>query len=136
MLTTLFTSSIVATADQVVMARQLSKADGRLDWNQSARELHNRVRGVQPWPGAHTLLAGQPFKIHRSAVVDPGSGSTPDTEPGQVIEQPDKVGSAVPIVPVCGGVLGHQHKLLYPGSQQLLRFGAGRREGHAIDEAV
>ncbi len=73
-------------ASQVVMARQLSKADGRLSWSQTARELHDRVRGVQPWPGAHTQLAGKAFKIHRSAVVEPDPGAAPDAAPGQVIE--------------------------------------------------
>ncbi len=33
-------------------APKLSKADGRIDFNRPAREVHNHVRGVSPWPGA------------------------------------------------------------------------------------
>lgn len=71
---------------QVVMARQLTKADGRLDWTLPARQLHNRVRGVQPWPGAHSLLAGKPFKIHRTAVAEAQPNGEPPAQPGQVVE--------------------------------------------------
>ena len=33
-------------------APKLSKEDGRVDFNKTAREVHNQVRGVSPWPGA------------------------------------------------------------------------------------
>ncbi len=68
----------------LVMARQLDKADGRLDWNQPARALHDRVRGVQPWPGATTRLGDQPLKIARTR-PEPDRGQ-PEAAPGQIIE--------------------------------------------------
>ncbi|MCL1915797.1 MAG: methionyl-tRNA formyltransferase [Desulfovibrionaceae bacterium] len=37
-------------------ASRLNKADGWLDFTRSARELHNHVRGVTPWPGAQVRL--------------------------------------------------------------------------------
>jgi len=44
----------------------LRKEQGRIDWSRSASELHNQVRGLDPWPGAYTLLAGDPLKLART----------------------------------------------------------------------
>ncbi len=41
----------------------LKKEDGRIDWNLPASRIHNLVRGLQPWPGAHTRLHGHLFYI-------------------------------------------------------------------------
>ncbi len=68
---------------RVVWAPALTKEDGWIDWRMPAKEIHNRIRGVQPWPGAGTRLNNKIMKIHRAA-VEP-SGST-DAEPGWVIE--------------------------------------------------
>jgi methionyl-tRNA formyltransferase len=37
-------------------ARKITKEDGRIDWQKSAREIWNQVRGLAPWPGAFTHL--------------------------------------------------------------------------------
>lgn len=64
------------------LAPLLQKADGRLDWRKSAREVHDRVRGLYPWPGAFTEVDGAVVKIHRTEVrSEAGSG----TEPGEVL---------------------------------------------------
>jgi methionyl-tRNA formyltransferase len=44
-------------------APMLKKEQGLIDWTQPALELHNRVRGLDPWPGAYTLLAGEALKL-------------------------------------------------------------------------
>jgi methionyl-tRNA formyltransferase len=54
----------------------LRKEDGRIDWTQPAAAIHNRVRGLQPWPGAYTSFRGQSLQIWRSKVSEP-SGSKP-----------------------------------------------------------
>ena len=41
----------------------LSKDDGRVDWNLPAATVHNLVRGMTPWPGAHSMLNGKRFKV-------------------------------------------------------------------------
>ncbi len=41
----------------------LTRADGMIDWSRPAEEIHNRIRGMQPWPGGHTLLRGQLLHI-------------------------------------------------------------------------
>lgn len=55
------------------LAPLLKKEDGLIDWTLSAGELHNRVRGFTPWPGAFTFLDGDLVKILKTVTV-PGSG--------------------------------------------------------------
>ena len=42
---------------QATLAPLLKKEDGAIDWTQPALAIHNRVRGLQPWPGAHDQLS-------------------------------------------------------------------------------
>ena len=49
--------------DGVTYAPKLTKADGKLDWTRPAAELDRRVRGLLPWPGAYTDLAGETLKV-------------------------------------------------------------------------
>ncbi|MEG2004684.1 MAG: methionyl-tRNA formyltransferase, partial [Bilophila sp.] len=37
-------------------AAKLVKADGFIDWDRPVREIHARIRGVTPWPGAQTVF--------------------------------------------------------------------------------
>jgi len=67
----------------VTHARKLRKTDMLIDWNRSAREVHNLIRAFSPEPGAWTTLHGKTFKIFRSGLVP----SDQDTAlaPGTVI---------------------------------------------------
>ena len=68
--------------DAATIAPILDKEHGRIDWNKSARAVHNQIRGMNPWPGAHTVLRGRRIKVHRAMA------STLDPEgavPGEVI---------------------------------------------------
>ena len=64
------------------MAPLLKKEHGRIDWNKPAQAVHNQIRGMNPWPGAHTVLGERRIKVHRTvaSTLDP-EGATP----GQVI---------------------------------------------------
>nr|WP_320145636.1 methionyl-tRNA formyltransferase [uncultured Anaeromusa sp.] len=42
----------------------------QLDWNHSAQELHNRIRGLSPWPGAYCRYAGGRLKVWKSRVCE------------------------------------------------------------------
>lgn len=57
-------------ASRATMTHCLSREDGRIDFNRSAREVHNLVRGLSPWPGAFTVLDGKRVKICRSALTE------------------------------------------------------------------
>jgi methionyl-tRNA formyltransferase len=52
----------------------LKREDGLIRWDSSAYEIHNRVRGFQPWPGAYTTWRGQRLHIWRSKPHDIGLG--------------------------------------------------------------
>ncbi len=62
-------------------APRLGRDDGRIDWSRPARDVRNLVRGMNPWPGAWTMLHGSRIKIHQAASTEIGSGSL---EPGRV----------------------------------------------------
>jgi len=51
---------------QATYAPLLKKEDGPIDWSQPAAAIHNRVRGLQPWPGAYTRFRGQALHIWRA----------------------------------------------------------------------
>lgn len=52
-------------------AAKITKAEGRLDWNEPAAVLHNKVRGLQPWPLASTRLGGERLVLRRTAPLAP-----------------------------------------------------------------
>lgn len=62
--------------DQATLAPILKKEDGRIDWSMSAKDIVNRVRGLQPWPGAYTFFRGQRLHVWRARIAEdtPGAG--------------------------------------------------------------
>ena len=66
---------------QATKAPKLKKEDGLLDWNRPAREIHNLVRGLQPWPGAWTALDGKTLRVRATKLSDggPEDGAEPGT---------------------------------------------------------
>ncbi|HEL0009789.1 TPA: methionyl-tRNA formyltransferase [Streptococcus equi subsp. zooepidemicus] len=69
---------------QATFSPNLSAEEERLDWSKPAREVFNHIRGMNPWPVAHTLLDGQRFKIYEAELAE-GSGSA-----GQIIAKTKK----------------------------------------------
>ena len=65
--------------EAATMAPMLAKETGVIDWSQPARAIADLVRGVQPWPGAATTLAGQPLKIQVAGVLDEPTDAAPGT---------------------------------------------------------
>lgn len=63
----------------VSYAPMLDKSLCPIDWNKTARQVHNQVRGLQPWPVATMELKGKLFKVIDTRVV-PGKGT-----PGEVL---------------------------------------------------
>lgn len=61
-------------------APMLDKQIARLDFTKDAQTLHNLIRGLSPWPVAHTTVDGKLLKVHR-AVLASGKG-----QPGEVID--------------------------------------------------
>ncbi|MCL4523342.1 MAG: methionyl-tRNA formyltransferase [Acidobacteria bacterium] len=44
---------------QATLAPMLKREDGRIEWSQPAAQIYNRIRGLDPWPGAFTSFRGQ-----------------------------------------------------------------------------
>ena len=65
---------------EVSYAPMLDKTMCPIDWTKSARQVHDHVRGLHPWPVATMELQGKLFKVHETRVVS-GSG-----EPGSILE--------------------------------------------------
>jgi len=61
------------------MAPMMSKEDGRVDWTQTAARVHDHVRGMTPWPGAHTTIDGKRFKVLQTRRSDVSSDAAPGT---------------------------------------------------------
>ncbi len=55
--------------DEFTYAPMLSKELSPIDWNLTAKEVHNRIRGLSPWPSATATLSGRKVKIHKSILV-------------------------------------------------------------------
>ena len=55
---------------QATYAPILKKEDGKIDWQLSAREILNRIRGFEPWPGGYGFLRGQRLQIWSAAIGD------------------------------------------------------------------
>ena len=74
---------------EATMAPMLEKAMGKLDFTRTAQELHNQIRGMNPWPGCHCKASGKTLKIHETRV---GTGHG---KPGELI-------AADPVTVACG----------------------------------
>jgi methionyl-tRNA formyltransferase len=51
---------------RATLAPILKKEDGLVDFSRSASEVFNRIRGFQPWPGAHTKFRGKTLQITKA----------------------------------------------------------------------
>ena len=65
--------------DCVTFAPMLDKSMCPIDWNKTAQQVHNHVRGLHPWPVATMELQGKKFKVHATRVVE-GKG-----RPGEIL---------------------------------------------------
>ena len=68
-------------AGQVSYAPMLDKSMCPIDWNVSAQQVHNKVRGLNPWPVATAELQGRRFKIYSTA----GIPQTHEALPGTIL---------------------------------------------------
>lgn len=89
------TTPIAQDNSQATLAPPLKKEDGKTDWSQSAQKIYNRIRGLQPWPGAFTTFRGQLCHVWGKPVhqLEASLGPTPtqeDRTPGiLVVKGPD-----------------------------------------------
>jgi len=78
---------------QATLAPMLKRDDGRIDWNRTAKEIYNRMRGFTPWPGAHSIFRGH--FCHLGG--EPVSNKKSDAPPGTLLRRDHD------LLVVCGG---------------------------------
>ncbi len=67
-------------SDLASYAPKLKKEESLIDWNMDAENIFNKIRGLSPWPGTHTLYNGKRLAILKGEIV-PGE---PSDRPGYV----------------------------------------------------
>jgi methionyl-tRNA formyltransferase len=98
----------------------LKKEHGRIDWNRSAPEIYNRMRGFAPWPGAYTTFRGQNCHLWAEPVPEP----TPPLD-GELGSQSFATACSVP-----GTLLGARNDWFVScGGATLLRLQSVKLEG-------
>ena len=65
--------------NRVCYAPMLDKRICPIDWSKTAQQVHDHVRGLNPWPTATATIGGTFFKIHSTLIVE-GSG-----QPGEIL---------------------------------------------------
>ncbi|MCL2498363.1 MAG: methionyl-tRNA formyltransferase [Symbiobacteriaceae bacterium] len=73
----------VQDSSQATYAPSLQKEEQLLDWNLSGWELHNRIRAMNPAPGAESYVQGNLIKIWQSYPWE----ATSDLPPGTILPQ-------------------------------------------------
>lgn len=74
---------IVQSTEGVTYAAKVDKAEAVIDWNQPATTIIRRIRAFDPFPGASTLLHGEPLKVWAASV---GTDTTHASHPyGQIM---------------------------------------------------
>lgn len=67
----------------VTYAKKIDRLDGQIDWTRSARDIHNQIRGLHPWPMASVRFGGKRVLL-RASIVHPGTG--PGMRPGEIVD--------------------------------------------------
>ena len=62
--------SIKQNHDEFTYAPMMSKSLGQIDYSKSAKDIHNLVRGVNPWPSAYTTYEGKTMKVWKTKVLN------------------------------------------------------------------
>ena len=60
-------------------ASMLSREQSPMDWNRTARQLHDQVRGLAPWPSATAEIDGVRCKIWKTTLTGESTGRAPGT---------------------------------------------------------
>lgn len=101
------TEIVSGTAERVPQNHQqstyaplLTKETEKLDWTKSSMDIYNLIRGLNPWPGAYTMIGDKVLKVWagRACTIDCIPGPIPELTgypPGQILGNIPDVGFAV-----------------------------------------
>jgi methionyl-tRNA formyltransferase len=108
---------------QATLAPPLKKEDGRIDWSLAAPKIYNRIRGLQPWPGAFTTFRGKTCHIWGRPALD--RNTHPDSETAQTIQHVSPAPGAI----LLSAALRDDDLLISCGDRTLLQLEFVQLEG-------
>jgi len=109
---------------QATRAPMLTKDMSAIDWRRPANEIHNQIRGLQPWPTAETTLRGKRIRVHASRIASAVGCDPHSNVPGTVV-------SINPFVVQCGGGLLEITQIQADGGKRMSP--ADYFRGHPVD---
>lgn len=65
--------------EEATFAPNIKREQEKIDWAANGEAIYNRIRGLNPWPGAYTLDNGQVLKIWRAQIVRSNARELPGT---------------------------------------------------------
>lgn len=74
-------TAVAQDCTKVTYAPMLDKTMCPIDWTKTARQVHNHVRGMNPWPVATAEIQGKRFKVYTTAVIE----CEKDAQPGTIL---------------------------------------------------
>jgi methionyl-tRNA formyltransferase len=72
---------------QATYAEKIQKSEARIDWRQSAFNIHRQVRAFNPWPVAQGKMGDKTVRIWEAEVVPQPVSKTDDAQPGAVVAE-------------------------------------------------
>lgn len=66
-------------SEETFYAKMLNKELALINWNNSAKDIHNLIRGLNPWPIAYTNYEDKTMKIYESKILEEDSKREPGT---------------------------------------------------------
>lgn len=69
-------------------ASLLKREHEKIDWTRSAQDIHNQIRGLNPYPGSFTIFHQENLKVWRSRLH---SSDHPLVDPGERVGVPGEV---------------------------------------------
>ena len=106
---------IPQVAQEATFAPMLAKHEGRIPWDKTAREIHDHVRAMTPWPSAFTELVMNNDKTERLVLrkTEPRDGAEVGEAPGTVIAAGETIDVAT------GAGILRIHRLLRSGRSEM-----------------
>ncbi len=65
-------------------SKKLKKDDSCINWSEDAQTIHNKIRGMYPWPGTYTLMGDHQIKIIESEVKN--EENIKKADPGEIVD--------------------------------------------------
>lgn len=76
-------SRIPQDDNEATFSPNISKSDEVIDFNKSARDVFNQIRGLSPWPVGHTMVEDKRLKVFAATLSDRKTVAEPGTITGK-----------------------------------------------------